>query len=502
MTNQHIYDECGKDIILLGKTISPKTYYLPTPKFHYELSSVISDITIRQASIEAPRGTAKSVTCVNEVLRHCAYDVGDKVVVIQSKTRREAIRRLTKIKNTLDYNYAFRELYGYWGEEVADVWKEDEIRVRTKYGYWVVIAIGTGQQARGILEDDTRITLYYIDDADDEETCLTKEQMEKNIEKVLANIAGLDMRNGRVRIVGTPIRAGCIVERIRNTPGWVTLHFKNHQEDGSLLWEEMYSEEWLSAKKEELKSLGKLSKYYSEYECEIVGDEDQLFKPEYLNYWDGGLIFNDGEAFLKINWLNGEQVSKIIPVNNFMGNDPASSTKQTADYSVRFSVSYDEDKNIYCLPYFRKRVTPLDHAEEIIRAIKEEKPKRGQIETTGYQEMLRGYVRQRLQEEGLSLPGLETKFNPRTEKSARLETLQPLFASKKVYLKRDMKEFEDELFTYPRGKHDDLIDGFYYATRKLIQPHHLWQQEPEYSDDLRLIISRGGNKELYNWRVA
>ena len=127
---QEIFNECGKDIIVLGKTINPKAYYKPTPKFHAEVASVISDISIKQASIEAPRGTAKSTLCVNEVLRHCIYDEGDKVVVIQSKTRKEAVRRLTKIKNTLDYNYDFRALYGYFGEEIADTWREDEIRVK------------------------------------------------------------------------------------------------------------------------------------------------------------------------------------------------------------------------------------------------------------------------------------------------------------------------------------------------------------------------------------
>lgn len=501
---ERIFEDCGKDIILLGKTISPKTYYRDTPNFHYKMAGVISDTSIRQVSIEAPRGTAKSTMCKNEVLRHVIYDEGDKVVIIQSKTRREAIRRLTSIKNTLDYNYAFRDLYGYLGQEIADVWREDEIRVRTKYGYWVIVAIGTGQQARGILEDDTRITLYYNDDPQDEDNCLTIEQMDKDFDKFLGNMAGLDMRNGRVRVVGTPIRAGCIVEKLRNMPNWTTLHFKNHQEDGTLLWEEMYPEEWLRDKKEESKALGKISKYYSEYECEIVGDEDQLFRPEYIRYWNGDFLIRQDECFLKIKEIDGKIVEPyLVPINTFVGVDPASSVKQTADYSVRFSIGYDIDKNIYCLPYFRQRVTPIALAEEIIRSIRISKPKRGHVESVGYQEMLRQYVRDKLTELKMSLPGLETKFNPRTEKSARLEMLQPLFASKKVFLMPDMKEFEDELFTYPRGKHDDLIDGFYYATRKLIQPHHVWQEEPKYTDDeLVMFNSKRQLKLVGGWRAA
>jgi len=485
---KEIFDACGKDILVLGKTISPKTYYLPSPEFHPELAGMLSDTSIRQGMAEAPRGTAKSSLCIDEVLRHLVYDEGDKVVVIQSKTRKEAVRRLTKIKNVLDYGLEFRELYGYFGEQVSTTWREDEIRVKTHYGSWTVAAIGTGQQARGILEDDTRITLYYLDDPDDEDNCLTSEQMDKNFDKFLGNMGGLDMRNGRVRIVGTPIRAGCIVERIRNAPGWVTLHYSAIKEDGTPLWEEMYSLEFLNTKKEEHKALGKLSKYYSEYMCQIVGDEDQLFRPDDMRYWEGELFLKGDNTFLRIRMLNRVvfQEPIIKAVNVFQGNDPASSTKQSADYSVRFSLAYDEEKNIYCLPYFRKRVTPMVFADEIIRSIKEEKPMRGHIESTNYQEMLRQYVREKLKEQGLSLPGLEIKFNPRTEKSARLETLQPFFAQHKVFLLENMKEFEDELFSYPRGKHDDTIDGFYYATRKLITPNHLYQEESD--DDMKFFL--------------
>ena len=73
---------------------------------------------------------------------------------------------------------------------------------------------------------------------------------------------------------------------------------------------------------------------------------------------------------------------------------------------------------------------------------------------------------------GLFIPGLEVKENPRTSKSYRLESLQPLFANKKVFMKKTMQAFEDELLLYPRGKHDDLLDGFFYANKNAYKPSH------------------------------
>ena len=39
-------------------------------------------------------------------------------------------------------------------------------------------------------------------------------------------------------------------------------------------------------------------------------------------------------------------------------------------------------------------------------------------------------------------------------------------------MRKDMQELKDELLLYPRGKHDDLLDGLYYATKKMYTPFH------------------------------
>ena len=485
--------KCANELEFLGRVISPQTYYLPTPPFHKEIDEVFMDSSIIQSVIEAPRDSAKSTKAVNKIIHHVTFDKGDKLVVIQSKTRPEAINRLTKIKNILEYSDPYKELFGYCGEQTADVWREDKITTIIG-GYRVTIkALGTGMMVRGALEDDTRITLYILDDPDDENSCITKEQMEKNFDRFLGGVAGLDRRNGRVIVIGTPIREGCIVERLRGATGWTTLHYKCtvNAETHEVLWPEKYTWEWLQTKKTELTELGKLSKYYSEYECEIMGDEDRLFKN--FKYWDGDFELRDGKPFLIIKKLNKIELPepKIIPVNVFIGIDPASSTKHTADFSVTFPIAYDVDENIYVLDYYRRRVNPMTHAEQIIESFKQLKPTRAHPETVAYQEFLRVYLRQRMIEEDIYIPGLETKITPRTEKSARLDTLQPFFGRGRVHIKEGQTALEDELRMYPRGRNDDLMDGLFFATMKLFPPVHMDQTQNEL-DDLRYFVSVGG----------
>ena len=118
------------DLIAFGKEISPSTFWAETPQFHYELADLLINRDNKKICIQAPRGTAKSSLIRILALHHAIYDEGDKVIVLQSKTLREAKRKLNKIKEILEYEQGFINLYGYCGEKVAEVWREDYIRTR------------------------------------------------------------------------------------------------------------------------------------------------------------------------------------------------------------------------------------------------------------------------------------------------------------------------------------------------------------------------------------
>ena len=196
-------------------------------------------------------------------------------------------------------------------------------------------------------------------------------------------------------------------------------------------------------------------------------------KKEDIQYYDGYIEQDEaGLSTLVLTSLNGEEVDERRPVNVFTGVDPASSTKKTADFSVIFNIAIDDNNNRFVLPYYRKRAKPLSLADAIIRNFKNYRSSKTRIESVGYQEMLRQYIKEESEKLGLFIPGLEIKENPRTRKSYRLESLQPLFANRKVYINKNMQALEDELLLYPRGKHDDLLDGFFYANKNSYRPSH------------------------------
>jgi len=464
------------DILLFGKVCIPTMFTRPSPPFHREIVSILQDKRNKYVNIQAPRGTSKSSLIGGLFpLHHMMFHKGPKVIVLASKTQGHAVLLLRTICDVLDYSLPFRQIFGYWGQHSARKWTNTEVVL--KDGTYITCK-GTGQQIRGLKFGSQRPTLIIVDDPEDENNTKTSEAMESNLKWLLqAAVPSLDPI-GRVIVIGTPLHERCIVKTLENASGWVSRTYKyiNTDEHGNQysLWPETKSMEVLLGEKKSFEDMGKLSWFYREWQCELIGDSDQLFRQEFFRYWDGQLhLAKDGhEHELEITHIDG--VALDIPirkvVNVFMGVDPASSTKSSADYSAILAIAIDQDKNRYVLPYFRRRVTPLHLATSIIDEYKRYMPVRTKIETVGYQEMLREYVRAESEKQRIYIPGLEVRENPRQEKSSRLESLQPFFGSRQIFLKENMQELADELLMYPRSKHDDLMDALYYACKNNFAP--------------------------------
>ena len=460
-------------MLLFGKVCLPTMFSVKSPQFHRELSDVLSDYSIKKINIIAPRGHAKSsIGACLLPLHHLFFDKGPKLILLVSKTEGHAIRLLQTIKNALDYSIPLRSMVGYWGEHSARIWKSSEVVLKDGT---MILCRGTGQMVVGMKHGDQRPTLVILDDPEDMNNTKTAEAMEFNLRWLLQSLVpSLDPQRGRIVIIGTPQHERCMVETIQGTLGWRTLRYKALQDDGTALWPDWWPAEKLLEEKASLESINRVSSFYREYQCQIIGDEDQLFRWEDIQIWDGTFRSIGEYGELTITHLRGEQLSQpdIRAVNVFMGVDPASSTNQTADYSTIVPIAVDKDRNRFVLEYYRKHATPLHLADAILRMAAQYKPKRTRIETVGYQEMLREYLRVECTKRNTYVPGLEIKNNPRTAKSHRIETLEPFFVQKHFFVKESMSELRDELLLYPRGKHDDLLDGLYYANKGCYPPTH------------------------------
>lgn len=520
--------------IYFGQVIAPDMFKVKSPDFHYMIEKAVLNFDDDALNIAAPRGHAKSslAACIvpmwhifmedyyrfltqqltedpldrNLIPMFKAFEQGKlrylpfrpKVVELISKTQAEAILRLETIKGVLgdpelgNPSRILKQIVGDVSYNTASKWTTKEV---TLFDSSYLFSIGTGQQARGKKKGHQRPTLAVIDDPEDEENTKTAERMRQNMDWLMqAIIPGLDVYRGRAICIGTPQNEGSMVVTLSRSERWKNLWFSNDLASGDLLWPWYITEDRLRKEYLDNKSRGRVSSYYREWECKIVGDEDQLFKQDQMQYWEGEVEWDDdNEPYLAIKAISKsnaegelsrltylEPVKKAINIQ--VGVDPASSTEMDADFTVIMVIGIDENKNRYCLDMWRRRAKPSTVAAKMIEIFKRWKPHRAYVETVGYQEMLREGVQDRMESEGIFIVGLNKKNNPRMAKSARLEGLEYEFLSKKVFFhmkgltesgKPDtiFQPFIDELLLYPLAKKRDCPDAYWYARKRVIPPN-------------------------------
>ena len=186
-------------------------------------------------------------------------------------------------------------------------------------------------------------------------------------------------------------------------------------------------------------------------------------------------------------------------VNIYMGVDPASTLGVRNDYSVIMVIGVTAEYDYYVIEYWRKRVLPMECADQIFKLAERYKPiKRINIETISYQEMLRDYVQKRSKKEGKFLPGIEMGikgYGQQKKKDRLFEGLQPMFKAGAVHLKKNMHEFIGELLDFPKGTHDDCIDAFWLSTQ-------FAKGNPKAANKKKEKDAKGGwlkPKKVYNW---
>ena len=443
----------------------------------------------KQILFEAPRDTAKStIAAAGYPLYHAIYFRDNVYVLFQCKTLGEAKKRLRKIANVLNYSDEFATCFGYYGEDNSKSrveWNKDKITIRVynplinKTVEWTFEAKGYGQATRGLKEDDQRVTLYILDDPEDEDNTKTDEAMDANFNKFLTIKAGVD-RRGKQIVIGTPIHQLCLVERLRKMTGWLTkVYHTIVEETKTSIWEARLPYEEIMAKKIGLESVHKLSMYYSERQCLITGNEDQVFRESDLRWWDGYFELVDGFGVLNITHLGKTEdgiklldTPERVAVNPHLGIDPASSVGKRADFSVTLPNLYDNKGRQFIDDYFEKRVRPTDHKDDIVLKAKKYRPVRTNVEAVGYQEALRDMLKRETETSDFRLPGITIKWTPGTQsKDERLESLEEFTREHKLYLKVGMSRFRDELLLFPRGR-KNILDAWWYSVRKLIKPSH------------------------------
>jgi len=457
-----------KDIALFASICLKETVFDRTPDFHKEIYDALDSKSDedRKILIVVPRGHGKSTVAGKIYTLHTAlYATKPEIIVVVSKTQGHAISLLDWTKEKLE-SKAIQFWFGDFGSKTSKTWAEEKIALKNNV---MLKALGTGQQVRGVTHSDARPTIIVLDDPEDDKNTLTEESMAKNLDWLLGEARfALEPKSGKLVVIGTVIREGCIVKVLENAPGWRKIWKKAivDFERKEVLWPERFPFEALMKEKREYEAIGKGDQWAREMQNELLSNKEQIFKPEDIDDFK-----YKGTFSLVPNrpWGLIEVGQRKIPVNVFMGVDPASSLSKRADYTVIFLVGMCAKGHLYEIKCHRERMQPMQAGQKILSYGDIYRPISGKVESVAFQEMLRQYVHEemmkRTSDGGHWISGLDAKVTPRGEKkTSRIEGLQHYFMTHRVHLLEGGNEdFYRELIQFPRSSHDDTLDGFYYA---------------------------------------
>jgi predicted phage terminase large subunit-like protein len=166
-------------------------------------------------------------------------------------------------------------------------------------------------------------------------------------------------------------------------------------------------------------------------------------------------------AIIKREWLRHD-----TPPDTFdtitLGVDLAISTKDTADYTAIVAMGRVNDRT-YVLDAHRTRAGFHDVVQAIQNAAHKWQPSVIAIETVQYQAAV---VQELLRRTPLPVKGIR----PDRDKVTRFLPLQARYEQGLVWHAPNLKEYENELLSFPAGAHDDMVDAAAYAFQAMQRP--------------------------------
>lgn len=457
---KELYKKLFNNIDMFAKACFPTAITAAVPVFHKDIYAYLRDESLKRVLIASFRGSSKSTLCsLVYPLWRVAFKKADEdlFIIIVSEAQAQSINFLNRIKYHLDKSSTFKLLFGDMSSTTAKRWTQNDIILANGAR---IMALGTGQKIRGAIEGDTRPNVIILDDIESETNAATAETRVDNRKWITDAVIPSLADGGRIIMVGTVIHEDCFLCWAKESPAWKVLWFGIVDDSDTPVWSERFPSERVQQIKEEFASVGNLNGFYQEYMNIAQAPDSAPFKPTFIRLHDYRYDVRDDKQVL---YKRVGDNDIVIPVNVYMGIDPASSLSKTADYFVIAVIAVDADDNAYIVDMVRDRVSPELQPQAIIDMFKKYKPMRTTIETIGYQEALRTAVRALMEREKLFISGLEAGVKPRTSKNERLISLVPRLASGKFYFRAQDIACQQEFLSYPSGRHDDTMDAIYYA---------------------------------------
>lgn len=416
------------------------------PVFHREIISLITSPTPNLTCIVAFRGSAKSTLC-SLILplwqTICTQQKKFVVIVCQSQSR--ASQTLANIREELESNQLLINDFGPFITAETNEWNSASLVLNKHKAR--ISAVSVSESIRGIRHGAYRPDLVVADDIEDVQSAKTLEQRDKLWEFVNGELIPVGNPNTSYIFIGNLVHQDSVMMRLKQSiqagkRDGIYREYPLLDENSGCLWQGKYSSK--QAIKRLKNSLTEID-YAREYLLKAINTNDQIIKPEWIQYYDQ---FPD-ERYLSYF---------IISV------DPAFSTSEEADKSAIIIASLTNmggKKQMYVHPdpFNGKWSSPnlIDLIESSYHSLGSQHAIKIIVEQAGQQIALIDQLKSRnLPVEGMPIKG-QDKATRLWSASTQVKNGLVLFS------KKGAEKLIQQLLFFGSERFDDLADSFTLA---------------------------------------
>lgn len=416
---------------------------METPEFHREMWEMCCSSS-RYVAIAAPRGHAKSTAITHSyVLANLLFRERQYVLIV-SDTEGQAKQFLHDIKTELTENDAIKELFGvdkFLKDTETDIVVQMKERNPDGSPYvFRVIAKGSEQKVRGLKWLGKRPDLVVCDDLENEDLTANPDRRLKFRQWFYGALLPVGSDRCIFRVVGTILHLDSLLERLLNDDTWNSRRYEAHNEDFSkILWGSKFPRERLEQIRQGYINQGFPEGYYQEY-LNVPIDPTNAY-------------------FQKRDFLPMEESDFDKPKTYYSAIDFAISKSERADRTVTGAVGVDNAGILYVEDVRIGRWDSKEIVDEMFSVHKRYDPDLYTTERGMIEKAIGPYLTDEMFKRNQFIP--LNPMQPTKDKEARARSIQARLRAGGVRFNKEAEwypELEHEMLTFPKGKHDDIVD--------------------------------------------
>ena len=383
-------------------------------------------------------------------------------------------------RESIKSRYYSSEFLQYWLPESGVRFTENYMEFHNRNGgKFGVKMFGAKSGIRGTKIFNRRPVLAVMDDLISDADSKSPTAMEAINDTVYSGVQyALDPTRHKMILNGTPFNKEDIVYQAIESGAWqvnvwpVCKEFPCTKEEFSGAWEDRFTYEYVKEMYESAVMEGKEKSFRQELMLRITSDESRLIQQD------------------EIGWKSRMDIlSNRKNYNFYITTDFATSSKQTADYTVISVWAYDKDGNWIWVDGLCERQQMGKTINDLFNFAQEYSPQGVGIEVTGQQGGFIPWIMSEMDRRGIyfnlthdpktNKPGIR----PMTDKLSRFNLVVPLFKAGKIHFASEMSKtktlglFMEQISLATRdglmGK-DDCLD-----TISMLTVMNPWKPNPE-----------------------